>query len=498
MNRKEISLLIIILAISLILGLYKIDSSAIWIDEAVYVNHITAESVSKMLKSISADGYPPLYFFLLRFWSKFFGISEFSLRFFSLFFFLLSIFPLYVFTKNFTNKNIALISTFLVYISPFFIYLTNIAKYSTLFFFFSCLSFFFFFEFLEHKDIKYFYLFIFFSILLVYTHYLAFFLIFAQIIIFIVNNKFSKLSIKFIVIFILSTLIFYGPWILIFYRQTSDLLEFIGLQDIYQHLKIFPFLAYPHAFAAFTFGDFFPFNKYLFLIAFYALFFGFLFIKGIINFEAKKRNFIIISLFTPMICNHIMMLCWGWYFSSRYFIGIVPFYFITLSNGLNKLKKGWKIFLLNLILVANIFSFNFYYKNLSMFDDNRTIIRYIALNYQNSDAIIVFPPYISLVFKYYDTYFTGEKLIFDFADNLESNSSYQISENDLKKVTGELTKKGIKRIWVFWGLTVKNRIDEKGVAKSWLDKNFDTVLTKNFKPFPISEPCALLRLYKLK
>src|SRR4051812_25837983 len=66
-----------ILMVYLVLALYQISDQSLWVDEVLSVDiALSADS----LKTIWLNSQCPLYFTLLRLWSKLAGTSEFELR----------------------------------------------------------------------------------------------------------------------------------------------------------------------------------------------------------------------------------------------------------------------------------------------------------------------------------------------------------------------------------------------------------------------------------
>src|SRR5665213_218919 len=60
-------------------GLVFTTHSALWLDEALTVDRARLP-ISQIADSVKHDGAPPLYYYLLHFWMRLFGQSNFATR----------------------------------------------------------------------------------------------------------------------------------------------------------------------------------------------------------------------------------------------------------------------------------------------------------------------------------------------------------------------------------------------------------------------------------
>ena len=111
--------LILILLIAVALRFYGIQNKGLWADEAYTVSFL-----SYPWHDLWDHRYlnRPLYFVLLKIWSYFFGMGEFSLRFPSAVLGALSVLPLYRLGSILFDRKTALLAALLLAVSPFHIY----------------------------------------------------------------------------------------------------------------------------------------------------------------------------------------------------------------------------------------------------------------------------------------------------------------------------------------------------------------------------------------
>jgi uncharacterized membrane protein len=131
-NKKNaIILLIVIFFLGSFLRFYNLDYISIWLDEAVSWDQ-SRHSFYKMLVMTLNDNTPPLHNFILFFIIHTFGDTEFLLRLPSALFGAANIIAIYWVGNLFANRNVALISSFLLAISGFHILYSQEARAYTL------------------------------------------------------------------------------------------------------------------------------------------------------------------------------------------------------------------------------------------------------------------------------------------------------------------------------------------------------------------------------
>lgn len=95
-------------------------NQSIWFDEA-YSSYLIRGNFADIWNATAFDVHPPLYYFLLKIWSVFFGHSEFALRLMSVFFGTIAIVLVFKLINRWFGLKAATVATFLVSISPLII-----------------------------------------------------------------------------------------------------------------------------------------------------------------------------------------------------------------------------------------------------------------------------------------------------------------------------------------------------------------------------------------
>ena len=120
----------VIVAVGVFLRFFA--GTPLWLDEAISAS-IAEKGPQGIVDALRHDGHPPLYYFLLYFWSSIFGDSDFALRALSGTISCFSVVLIYFTTRKFSNKWAALLTVGVLASSPFAIrYATEVRMYSLL------------------------------------------------------------------------------------------------------------------------------------------------------------------------------------------------------------------------------------------------------------------------------------------------------------------------------------------------------------------------------
>jgi mannosyltransferase len=125
------SLLLVILLVAFGLRLYRLGYQSLWYDEAVSI-HLATKDLLGLTQHTAGDIHPPLYYYLLHFWIKVAGSSEFSAAFLSLIFGILLIAGCYRLGTELYDRKVGLLTAFLVAVSPFNVWYSQEIRMYTL------------------------------------------------------------------------------------------------------------------------------------------------------------------------------------------------------------------------------------------------------------------------------------------------------------------------------------------------------------------------------
>jgi uncharacterized membrane protein len=156
---------------------------SIWLDEA-YSAYVSSKSFSDIISALKTDAGPPFYYILLAAWIRLFGSNEIAIRSLSIVLYLLSfvaIFKLGV--KAYESQRAGFIAALLYLLSPITVQQAQTARMYALLGLLTILSITFFLSITErHQDRRAEAAYIVVNLLGMFTHYLFFFILFAQFI----------------------------------------------------------------------------------------------------------------------------------------------------------------------------------------------------------------------------------------------------------------------------------------------------------------------------
>ncbi|MFQ5886193.1 MAG: glycosyltransferase family 39 protein, partial [Anaerolineae bacterium] len=128
---QHLAIFILILLVGFALRLYRLGYESLWYDETVSVL-LARKSLPALTAHTAGDIHPPLYYYLLHFWIRLAGSSEFSLAFLSLAFGLLLIPLLFHLGRRLYGVKIGLLGALLLALSPFNLWYSQEVRMYTL------------------------------------------------------------------------------------------------------------------------------------------------------------------------------------------------------------------------------------------------------------------------------------------------------------------------------------------------------------------------------
>lgn len=337
-----------------------------------------------------AVGYPPIYFYAIHFYQKIFDSNTlFNMRFFSAFFGALSLVPFYLLSRQFLEKNYALLSLLLYAFAPYYIFESQNSKHYMFSTFFHILGVYSLIILFKNLDkIKYWIFYIICNIIILYTSYylgiMHLGLVTGILALFYILNfkKNFNLIIKIVCSFIIP-IIFFIPWI-IFAKKYDSGVILTGFIGQYNPPNISRFIA---VIKTFLIGDYIFGIKIISIAG--ILSFGFFLIFSLR--DVIKENFF---LSIPNLYFSLPLILVFIYsqkspiFDQRYFTPFVFTIYISTIYGLTKIRTKLKFIFYSIILIITIYN---QYNRLFKYElryDWKSAAEYLKNNVEKTDLII--------------------------------------------------------------------------------------------------------------
>ena len=121
-----------LIILNLILKIWFIDSRDIAMDEPFTIFHAQSD-FSTLFETLKNENNPPLFFILLHFWIKLFGISAFSVRILPLIFSGFTACMIYLTGKNFFTFRVGMLASLIFSFSNYHLLFAHEARVYSLF-----------------------------------------------------------------------------------------------------------------------------------------------------------------------------------------------------------------------------------------------------------------------------------------------------------------------------------------------------------------------------
>src|SRR5690554_3396647 len=186
---QTIILPLLLFLLNFVLKIRYVSWPSLGIDEPFSVYYSQFE-VTTIIKDLSLGNNPPLYEIFLHYWTSIFGISEFSVRFPSALFSSLSVIFIYRICYKFFHLKIAVVAALLFTLSNYQIYFAHEARVYPLFMLLTIISMYQYMKLItpgySKRDGA---IFIVVNILLLYSHFFSWFVLFIQAFVLLVTNR---------------------------------------------------------------------------------------------------------------------------------------------------------------------------------------------------------------------------------------------------------------------------------------------------------------------
>lgn len=412
-------IIIFLLLLTSFIYIYKIDLLSLDCDEIFTINIANLPELYDVIHEGNIeDTHPPLYHFLLFFFVKVFGVTEFSIRLFSAFCGILSIYFIFVLSRKMFSVNEGVISSLLLAFNTYILYINQNARDYALFLLLSILTFIFLVNIMRNidkqnpvldKDVL---LYILFSTLNLYTHYFALFLLANQL--FLLLIFYGKKSIKYLLFIIFVTFSLFAPWIQFIVRRGVGTFDMNYLQwlkkcvlfDYEYDIVLKLFLTIP---IVFILG-----NKIFKKESFKTVFFKY-------KYEIFLLFFAVVPYFLLFVIDRYMIKC----YADRYIVFLIIIYTVLIARGITLLFKNFVlqfavVFVLFISLTFGVF--NYKVNSVSEFycDNPKGAIQCMSLIYKlnrNKDINFLFVGvhfFDYYIHKYLDNVETDKITIIDW------------------------------------------------------------------------------------
>jgi cellulose synthase (UDP-forming) len=370
------------------LGLRLDESQSLW---------QTSHTYSRLIENVRADVHVPLYHTLLFFWRLAFGETIFVARMLSLTFFVLSIPILYLLARRLYTRKVATFSVILYSVSPLMNWFANEARMYTQLTFFTLLQQLAFVSIAQKRSQWYWLLYLVSTIAGLYTHYFFGFIVFGQILYYLIFRKdFAKYSFWKFAGVAIAGIGALAPWVL----YSSG----IGGESNTRPQLISPSgIDVVNTFINFLFG--FQSDALTTVIgSFWPLLVVLVFVMLQKNIKTSRESlFYLVSLLAPISIAFIYSLYLSPIFLTRYFIALVPTFYILMSYFFVHHTKGYGKYLVSAysLLVIGFFGLQFYNPNTPVREDYIEAVAYVEEAANPRDLVVVTSPFTVYPVEYY-------------------------------------------------------------------------------------------------
>jgi mannosyltransferase len=527
-----------ILLLAFALRLYRLGYQSIWYDEGVSI-HLARESLAALTAHTAGDIHPPLYYYLLHFWIKAAGSSEFAVAFLSLTFGLLLVPLVYCIGQHLYNPMVGALAALLVAVSPYNLWYSQEVRMYTLGALLGLVSLYSLFRLLARSEGRVYWVgYILSAALGLYTlYYFAFLLVFLNLFVLGWWLWARRQGVKALVLWHwvlaqLAVFLLYLPWLPIALHQATD-------PPVPPWRAFIPFWqVVVESWSALALGQSVEPRAIWPVLLAIAIIYGLGVAYAGTRFKTEDtsqrlkpplrtvfrltRDRILHPAscilwgytFVPVLAIYLVSL-WTPLFHVRYVFTYSPTFYILLAAGLAWLRERWRLGLslvLSLIVVASAYSiYNFHFEPRYAADDHRAAVEYIADRWRPGDAILINAGYAYPTFLYYyngpivwrgrlvdyegrasgwagpsTTLRTGPVVLQTGSIGGAANLGWGNPQSDFYPTTEGETVQALERVfarhtrlWVFRAYDTVT--DPDGFIRSWLDEHglkFDELLVR--------------------
>lgn len=489
-NKKSWQFLgmIIIFSVFFLLRLYRLGYHDFWYDEAgtvFYAQHPWG------------NWNAPLYWILLHFWIKLFGISEFSMRFPSLIFSFLSVVLVFIMGRKLFNKRVGIIASIIMGLSPFHIWYAQEARDYSMLLFFGMLSSWLVYKAINEKRLKIWAFFILASIAGLYTNYFFIFILIAQLIYIVAVSRQLKLNFRSFIPFLIIGAGFL-PYLRLFLNKFFAVWQgfWLGKPGIYSlRITLENFMLGYNASTPF----------YLCVDILIVIVFIIAIVKLKRNQTMPGMVFCLYLFLIPVIAAFVFSRVFFSVYLDRGLIIASPYFYLILAVGLAGLNRRFLRLAIPVVLFFLICTSLYgYYKNW-MFTDTfhhtgvhlkkpiKPVAEFIEDNLEEGDLVVFTNQSVMPSFSFYSAEKIDYNFLFVHGDAYYPFSGKEIHEDRFRISVNSLEGLGFDRLWVIscnWPRDGNLDKNSKSVIE-WLDSRFEQDLVREFDGLWVRRYAAL-------
>ena len=457
--------ILLIVFLGLFLRIHHLADESLWLDEggSIRVAHLPPEEI---VKDISGNFHPPLYFLVLHCWITISGDSEFSVRFLSVLIGALSIFLIYRVGRLLFNQAVGIMAALLLCLSRFHIFYSQEARMYSLVVLFTLASMYYFIKLTRGNYFRDKVCYLLFSVLLLYTHNVGLFIIIAQNLYFIFLSFFSKKrsEIDLKKWFLLQGLlvVFYAPWLVVILKQL--------------YLMSHSSWSIPRPGMATLLHTFVSYSGTRLL----SIVFSLLLLCSFINFnrqakshgrfpDADKIYLLLIWLVVPVILPFVVSRLSTPIYIHKVTIGALPALCLLVGRGINRIHfRSIRIPVIGLVVILSLFNVKHYYKQTHR-DQWREAARYIDSSAADGDLVICNPP---STFRDIFAYYWRRT---DLENKRIARKNVDITPANIRGVLSSIET--INRVWVV--LSYRG-LEDEGLIKETLGDVYNLSLERKY------------------
>lgn len=218
----------IILVVASVLRIIGLDRTSLWVDELfTAVESNPNLSLGELKQSIiTGDPHPPLYFVIVYLFFKVFGYTSFVLRLVSALMGIVGVYSVYLLGREMNGRKTGIYAAILTAVNYFAIYYSQEGRMYEMLFLTTTLAFLYLIRFIKNPSKKALFIYIVFSLLMIYSHLVAIFTLVGQyfIILYFIVKPYRCTRKKMTIFAVVSgivTLLFYIPVIGIIMRNSG-------------------------------------------------------------------------------------------------------------------------------------------------------------------------------------------------------------------------------------------------------------------------------------